>query len=1094
MNDDINSIFQEYLSANADKESIDFGPLLQKYPQHKEGLTKKVKAYKKLLSVLRDEQPEKEVPLLVGREIGSCKLIKVLGQGGMGVVYLGRQEKLGRDVVVKVLRPFAVDNKALKERFLRESRIIGRLNHKNIVPVYDVGEQESSFYIIMRYIEGTPLNILIEKFSKTDQSASKLKEILGLETKTPTEFLCNLIIQIADAVQYAHDHGGIHRDIKPSNIIVETNGNRMLLDFGLSHDDVEKNLTVSGEFMGTPIYSAPESFQKQVVKDSHQLDVYSLGVTLYELLTGGLPYEGDSIYEIYTNIKNKEPIRPKNKWKHIPRDLETIISTAIAKDPQLRYQSVKLLRDDLQNFLNYLPIKAKSPSIIKRAFYYTRRKKRFVIITGAAIFMGGIAVGTYYLMEYQKMRQMMLDISTAVSKGNVDEGINTLKNLTTLYPNKAEYWYLLGALQQGSGHFLEAIKSMNKAIRIEDNVDYYSILSSAYLYSGNIELAETTLKKALAKNPDDAIPMKGLIDIFKNQFSSATSTYKKIAQNQKNGFVVEDETNQYLAFDYSALAMLALLFKEMDYKNIAEKYIREAINQTPYNTSLYKILEQLPLSNLKRTKLKNLFNAFGDETLSILDHDIEFTVPCGWRQNNFQRMSFGQSTLAAYSGVETKPKDTYPRPTILLFSLKNSNNLQAEAYILIDRMVVQFNGGVIKRDVETIRNDPIKKFRITTDITLPFQQLRAKVLIVQKGGKAYMIVGYAPKEIFVKYEKDISATMNSVRFTNSKEWRTYSPPYKSYSVKMPSTPSYWQGSFKGNGNDESVTNQHVLASDTVVSMSKYSVTHIELDMPLNEEDQKKRFSDVMETLRTKGKILSTDQLHENGILKFKSRVKWKTNVISDIRVFFIGTNAYYLMTTGQDTNNEDNEKFFSSFQEIGNPINVGTVFETVIQKTPSETKSWQELLKGAIAGNMKDQNEIGKFYLNLNSRTEQDLTEAFKWFKKAADQNYPNAINNIGIMFDNGWSVQENRNDAKKWYLKAANLGLHIAQYNLAFIIFNDATKPEDFAEAMKWFHLSAKNGNDSAAYKLGQIYEDGAPGIPINYKEADYWYGKAFE
>ena len=685
MSDDINSIFQEYLATNVDKEPIDFVPLLQKYPEYKEGLTKKIKAYQKLIGTLQDEKPEKEIPLLVGREISGCRLIRVIGQGGMGVAYLGRQEKLGRDVVVKVLRPFAVDNKALKERFLRESRIIGRLNHKNIVPVYDVGEQDGSFYIIMRHVEGTPLNVLIEKFAKTDRSADKLKEILGLEIKTPTEFLCNLIIQIADAIQYAHDSGIIHRDVKPSNIIMEPDGNPILLDFGLSHDEIETNMTVSGEFLGTQIYSAPELFQKDVTKNSPQLDVYALGVTLYELLTGALPYEGDSIYEIYTNIKNKEPIRPKNRWHQIPRDLETIISTAIAKEPLLRYQTVNALREDIQNLLHYLPIKAKSPSIIKRAFYYTKRKKRLVVITGVAIFVGSISIGAYYLIRYQKMRQMAVDALSTYLKGNSNEGINKFKNLTALYPDKAEYWHFLGQLQLSGGNYLEAVQNLKKAILIKPDIEDSNGLSAAYLYTGNIELSENILKEGLSKNPnnEEVLKIKGLIDVVKNQFDSAILTYKKIAQIQKNGFSAEDEGKQFLAFRSPALAMLALLFKEMGYKNIAEQYIREAIAQTPYNTSLYKILESLPLSNLERSKLKKIFNSLCDETLSVSGHDIELTVPCGWQQNDLARMSFGQSALAVLSGVQLKPKDAYTGPSVLIFQLEKSDNILVESYRLL---------------------------------------------------------------------------------------------------------------------------------------------------------------------------------------------------------------------------------------------------------------------------------------------------------------------------------------------------------------------------------------------------------------------------
>lgn len=447
MSDDTNRIFQDYLAQHADEQPIDFDLLIREYPQLKE----KVEAYKKIMGALCVDAETPTAPSLEGKTVGGCHLIKILGQGGMGVVYLARQENLQRNVVVKVLRPFAIDNEALKERFKRESRIIGRLNHKNIVPVYDVGEENGSLYIIMRYIEGTLLNTFIENFSKTDRSVARLKDILHVEVKTTTEFHCQLIIKVADAVQYAHDNGVIHRDIKPSNIIIEPDGNPVLLDFGLSHDDVEKILTVSGDFLGTPIYSAPESFQKRTVQDDHLLDVYSLGVTLYELLTGGLPYEGDNIYEIYSNIKNKEPIRPHKKWHNIPSDLEIILLKSISQDPELRYQSIEELKNDLFNFLGYLPIRARKPSYIYKLRITFKRKLRFFLTMIVSIFI--LSTGTYSLfsqlgskkaeLRREKAKDFLIMALDNLKSNNYAAAFNEIKKVYEQYPENRSVavWY-----------------------------------------------------------------------------------------------------------------------------------------------------------------------------------------------------------------------------------------------------------------------------------------------------------------------------------------------------------------------------------------------------------------------------------------------------------------------------------------------------------------------------------------------------------------------------------------------------------------------------------------------------------------------------
>jgi len=447
MDNDINKLFQDYLAQHADDQHIDFAPLLEKYPHLRESLQNKVCAYQKVVGALHVDNDNSPAPELAGKTIGDCCLGTILGQGGMGVVYLARQEKLKRDVVVKILRPFASNTDSLKERFKRESRIIGRLNHNNIVPVYDVGEDNGSLYIIMRYVKGTPLNVVIERFSKTDRSSAALKEILGIEIKAPIEFFCNLVIKVADAIQYAHDNGVIHRDIKPSNIIVEPDGNPVLLDFGLSHDDIEKNLTISGEFLGTPIYSAPESFQKQTTKDSSLLDVYSLGATLYELLTCSLPYEGDTIYEIYSNIKNKEPIRPKLRWSQIPRDLEIIISTAIIKDPQLRYPNIETLRNDLQNFLSHLPIWAKTPSLVKRVLYFTKRRKSILAFIILFIVIAAL-IGSFITYRNTRHNRLVYALSLMESSlvdyvsGRTDQAINKMEKAIALAPEVEKKWKL----------------------------------------------------------------------------------------------------------------------------------------------------------------------------------------------------------------------------------------------------------------------------------------------------------------------------------------------------------------------------------------------------------------------------------------------------------------------------------------------------------------------------------------------------------------------------------------------------------------------------------------------------------------------------
>jgi serine/threonine protein kinase/Flp pilus assembly protein TadD len=461
LENDVDQIFEDYLAAHADDVKIDFAPLLQKHPHLKIELERNITGYRKIMGIFSDDTPL-ATSSMVGEEIGGCRIVKMLGQGGMGIAYLARQEKLGRDVVVKILRPFAVDNPTLKERFERESRVIAKLDHKGIVPVYDIGEQNGSLYILMKHVDGVPLNRLIEGLSGIDRSCLKMMDVvktfqdlfpgklapdLAVRHKSVTEFFCHLVIQTAEALQYAHDNGIIHRDVKPSNIILEPDGNPVILDFGLSHDEMEVNLTVSGEFLGTPVYSAPESFGKGGTLDLKKLDVYSLGVSMYELLTGKLPYEGTSIYEIYNNVRHKEPIKPTSRWKILPRDLETVILKSISKDQDYRYASIFDLRQDLDHFLNYRPIIAKSPSYayVTKLWLHRRKKVIFPILAIITILIAIASILNYRATRINRMNHAASLAENSYGdflSGRIDQAIEKMEKAIQLAPESKKDWSL----------------------------------------------------------------------------------------------------------------------------------------------------------------------------------------------------------------------------------------------------------------------------------------------------------------------------------------------------------------------------------------------------------------------------------------------------------------------------------------------------------------------------------------------------------------------------------------------------------------------------------------------------------------------------
>lgn len=261
----------------------------------------------KCLLAFAEEQDAPEFP---GLEIQG-----VLGQGGMGLVYRAVQKNLGRTVALKVLSPELSADSDFVERFTREARALALLNHPNIVAVYDSGIHERVPYLVMEYVEGSSLRALM---GSSGLSAERALEI---------------VVQICDALQYAHSQGVVHRDIKPENILVDREGRVKVADFGLARlaEPRTSQVTRSSVILGTPHYMAPEQIENPAAVD-HRADLYSLGVILYEMLTGGLPL---GRFEA-----------PSRKAK-LSRWLDPVVLKSLEKDPALRYQSATQMKERL---------------------------------------------------------------------------------------------------------------------------------------------------------------------------------------------------------------------------------------------------------------------------------------------------------------------------------------------------------------------------------------------------------------------------------------------------------------------------------------------------------------------------------------------------------------------------------------------------------------------------------------------------------------------------------------------------------------------------------------------------------------------------
>ncbi len=284
-----------------------------------------------------------------GESVGRYLIIEQIGQGGMGMVYKALHRDLNRVFALKVLKTGDFTTIEAVRRFQREARLAARLKHPHIVAVHDAGEENGVHYIAMEHIEGEPLS------ARLVSRRGRVRDHLVLLEK------------VARAVAYAHHKEIVHRDIKPANVMVDPEGEPHLMDFGLAkHLHEGSLLTRSGSFLGTPFYMSPEQIRGDSRRLDPRSDIYSLGVILFEVISGRLPHTGANSAEIFNRIVHEDPPNPRDINPRVHPDLQTICLKAIEKDPALRYPDAGTLADDLKRHLDGEPILARPPGPLSR--------------------------------------------------------------------------------------------------------------------------------------------------------------------------------------------------------------------------------------------------------------------------------------------------------------------------------------------------------------------------------------------------------------------------------------------------------------------------------------------------------------------------------------------------------------------------------------------------------------------------------------------------------------------------------------------------------------------------------------------------------
>jgi serine/threonine protein kinase/WD40 repeat protein/Flp pilus assembly protein TadD len=357
--------------------------------------------------------------------LGDFRILREIGRGGMGVVYEAEQESLGRRVALKVLPAAAGAQCSMYlERFRREARAVAKLHHTNIVPVYGVGEEDGTCYYAMQYIQGQALDVILkelrrvrggatvaargaanplvqsvaqsllaDRFPDADPTAASEAVPAGPSPPAPAAHRTDLSdhtgtgycrrvallgVQVAEGLAHAHGQGVLHRDIKPANLLLDTHGTLWITDFGLAKADDSADLTQAGDIIGTVRYMAPERFQG---KADARSDIYAVGLTLYELLALRPPFEGTERASLIGQITTDTPPPLHELAPQVPRDLETIVHKAMAREPAARYASAAELADDLHRLLENRPIRARRVGAAERFGRWCRRNPVVAALT-----------------------------------------------------------------------------------------------------------------------------------------------------------------------------------------------------------------------------------------------------------------------------------------------------------------------------------------------------------------------------------------------------------------------------------------------------------------------------------------------------------------------------------------------------------------------------------------------------------------------------------------------------------------------------------------------------------------------------------------